>query len=128
MSRAVRRRSKQRAQVLSMDQRLELTIGPTGRDRIRGQSAFASDLARRRAWIAHRLELLDETPGGTRPWAWWQYDAPAGIRDGSPQAREAYLASVMTPAEREEIARLNERHRRVTETRAHPDSDMEDSE
>jgi hypothetical protein len=29
------------------------------------------------AWRQHRASVLKDWPAGRRPWAWWQYDAPA---------------------------------------------------
>ena len=57
---------------------MELSIGP------RDEGAFASDDARRAAWVVHRDELLagleDEA---VRPWAFWRYEpgVPAKLRN-----------------------------------------------
>jgi hypothetical protein len=53
---------------LTLAQRIELVIGPSG------ASAFAGDEERRRAWERHRTELLALEPPGRRPWAWWFYE------------------------------------------------------
>ena len=44
-------------------------------------SAFASDVERRKAWLAHRGELLEDNRPGSRPGAWWDYEAPEGAPD-----------------------------------------------
>ena len=61
------------ARVLNLEQYLELLLGPKGR------SAFDSDVARRKAWHVYRVELLPMVDPGSRPWAWWQYDAPEPV-------------------------------------------------
>lgn len=57
---------------LPLAQRIELEIGP------RGDSAFASEGARRRAWERHRGELLALEGPDRRPWAWWFYEIGEG--------------------------------------------------
>ena len=56
---------------LNLEQYLELLLGPSGAD-----SAFADDAAREAAWREHALEVRLMVSPGSRPWAWWQYDAP----------------------------------------------------
>ena len=80
---------------LNLEQYLELLLGPKD-----GDSAFDGDEARRVAWQAHRTELLPLVDPGSRPWAWWQYEAPA-----PPLPRESetdYLSrfGLLTDAER----------------------------
>lgn len=55
---------------LNLEQYLELLLGPSS------GSAFDSDKARRNAWRKHRTELLALVAPGSRPWGWWQYEAP----------------------------------------------------
>jgi hypothetical protein len=57
---------------LSLEQHLELLLGPTG-----GQSAFDSDESRCAAWREHSAELIRMVDPGSRPWGWWQYQASA---------------------------------------------------
>jgi hypothetical protein len=48
-----------------------------------GEGFHSDEEAKRQAWEASRAELLREWIGrhpGTRPWAWWAYDAPEGGR------------------------------------------------
>ena len=45
------------------------------------ESPFGSDEERRIAWLAHRDELLEGNRPGSRPGAWWYYDAPEGAPD-----------------------------------------------
>ena len=56
---------------LNLEQYLELLLGSTC-----DASAFESDDARRAAWRTHATELMTMVDPGSRPWAWWQYDAP----------------------------------------------------
>jgi hypothetical protein len=58
---------------LNLEQYLELLIGP------KGNSAFDSNSARRTAWREHRTELLPLVDPGSRPWGWWQYEAPEPV-------------------------------------------------
>ena len=55
---------------LDLEQYLELLLGPK-----EDISAFGSDESRRHAWRDHDAELLSMVDPGSRPWAWWQYDA-----------------------------------------------------
>ncbi|HLN03069.1 MAG TPA: hypothetical protein VK335_27515 [Bryobacteraceae bacterium] len=71
------------AGVLNLEQYLELLLGP------KGGSAFDSDVARHVAWHEHRAELLPLVDPGSRPWAWWQYDAPEPVLPREPEI--AYL-------------------------------------
>ena len=69
--------------ILNLEQYLELLLGP------KGESAFATDFGRHAAWSEHRAELLPLVDPGSRPWAWWQYDAPEPVLPREPQL--AYL-------------------------------------
>jgi hypothetical protein len=59
--------------VPNLEQYLELLLGP------KGGSAFDSDAARHTAWREHRAELLPLVDPGSRPWGWWQYEAPEPV-------------------------------------------------
>jgi hypothetical protein len=67
---------------LSLEQYLELLLGPND-----GLSAFDTDESRRTAWRSHSARLIRMVDPGSRPWGWWQYQAPA-----PPLPREAQLA------------------------------------
>ena len=69
--------------VLNLEQYLEMLLGP------KEASAFGTDFARRAAWHAHKAELLPLVDPGSRPWAWWQYDAPEPVLAREPE--RAYL-------------------------------------
>ena len=56
---------------LNLEQYLELLLGPR-----EGASAFDSNESRRAAWRAHSQVLTAMVDPGSRPWAWWEYDAP----------------------------------------------------
>jgi hypothetical protein len=80
---------------LNLEQYLELLLGPKT-----AASAFDSDASRRRAWKDHCGELLPLVALGSRPWGWWQYEAPETSR-----ARESTLeyltrCGLLTGAER----------------------------
>jgi len=81
--------------VLNLEQYLELLLGPNG------GSAFGSDFARQSAWRRHRAELLPLVDPGSRPWAWWQYDAPQPVLPREPELH--YLQRCGLLSEREEI-------------------------
>jgi len=85
---------------LDLEQYLELLLGPT--DDI---SAFGSDESRRQAWRDHAEELLPMVDPGSRPWAWWQYDAIEPILPR--ESALAYLSRCghITGAERELLER-----------------------
>ena len=59
--------------MLNLEQYLELLLGP------HGASAFASDSIRRSAWQEHQEDVLPLVDPGSRPWAWWRYDAPEPV-------------------------------------------------
>jgi hypothetical protein len=56
---------------LNLEQCLELLLGPKG-----DGSAFDSDQSRCWAWQEQGAALLPLVAPGSRPWGWWQYDAP----------------------------------------------------
>jgi hypothetical protein len=82
-----------------LEQYLELLLGPSD-----GGSAFDGDDSRRLAWRAHSSELMRLVEPGSRPWAWWEYDAPEPVRPRESDA--AYLArcGLLTSAERISLA------------------------
>ena len=85
--------------LLDLEQYLELLLGPKD-----AASAFASDESRRSSWRSHAAEVMRLVYPGSRPWAWWEYDAPepAGPRETEP----AYLArwGLLTEAEQASLA------------------------
>jgi len=70
-------------------------------------SPFASAEDRHRAWLAHRAELLEGDSPGSRPGAWWDYEAPGapdrndyrGRYDGETNAIVADLEGSLTTEE-----------------------------
>jgi len=54
-----------------LEQYLELLLGPGP-----AGSSFASNASRRAAWRSHSHEVMRLVEPGSRPWAWWEYDAP----------------------------------------------------
>lgn len=83
------------AGVLNLEQYLELLLGP------KGASAFDSDRSRRAAWRKHHAELLPLVDPGSRPWAWWQYDAPEPVLPREPEL--AYLKRCQLLSEPEQL-------------------------
>lgn len=85
---------------LNLEQYLELLLGPN--DDI---SSFTSDESRRQAWRDHAAELLPLVDPGSRPWAWWQYDATEPMLPR--ESALAYLSRCghLTSAERELLER-----------------------
>jgi hypothetical protein len=85
--------------LLDLEQYLELLLGPKD-----AASAFASDESRRSSWRSHAAEVMRLVYPGSRPWAWWEYDAPEPAR---PRETElAYLArwGLLTEAEQASLA------------------------
>ena len=80
--------------VLNLEQYLELLLGPKGR------SAFNTDAARHRAWREHRAELLPLVDPGSRPWAWWQYEAPQPVLPREPELAYLERCGQLTEPER----------------------------
>jgi hypothetical protein len=85
---------------LDLEQYLELLLGPN--DAI---SAFDSDESRREAWREHAAELLPMVDPGSRPWAWWQYDATEPILPREPALAYLSRCGLLTSAERERLQR-----------------------
>ena len=86
-----------------LEQYLELLLGPKDKG-----SSFASEESRRMAWRAHAAELIRLVDAGSRPWAWWQYDAPEPVL---PRERPAdYLArcGLLTEGERRSLRRAGQ--------------------
>jgi hypothetical protein len=88
---------------LNLEQYLELLLGPSGT-----ASAFRCDDARRAAWQAHAPELLPMVAPGSRPWAWWQYDAPEPVLPREPEV--AYLERCGGLTETERLQLRSESH------------------
>jgi len=85
---------------LDLEQYLELLLGPKN-----DISAFGSDESRHDAWREHAAALLTLVDPGSRPWAWWQYDATEPMLPREPEI--AYLArcGFLTDTERERLER-----------------------
>ena len=85
---------------LDLEQYLELLLGPKD-----AYSAFGSEESRRDAWRDHAAELLSMVDPGSRPWAWWQYDAAEPMLPR--ESERAYLArcGFLTEAECERLKR-----------------------
>ncbi|MGI8556854.1 MAG: hypothetical protein ACR2ND_00850 [Solirubrobacteraceae bacterium] len=76
-----RRAAKKHSDALSLEQSLELEVGPpvlrdveTGEELLPRVSTFASDAARRLAWDIHGERLMSRP--GPVPWAHREYDGP----------------------------------------------------
>lgn len=70
---------------LSPEQYLELLLGPKGE-----ASAFDSEESRLAAWRTHAPGVVSMVDPGSRPWAWWHYDAPEPL--GPRETELDYLA------------------------------------
>src|SRR5690348_17202947 len=84
---------------LTAEQFLELLLGPRN-----GTSAFADDTLRRVAWRRHSTELLQLVDPGSRPWGWWQYDAPEPPLPREPEINYLSRYRLLTSVERERLA------------------------
>ena len=95
---------------LSAEQYLDLLLGPQ-----ESSAAFASEQARRQAWRESRAVLQPLVDPGSRPSAWWDYDAPepAGPRETAPE----YLArlGLLSADEAKPDRARRETHNRRTE-------------
>jgi len=80
---------------LDLEQYLELLLGPKDDD-----SAFDSDESRRDAWRKHFAELMPMVDPGSRPWAWWQYDAPEPMLPREPEVAYLSRCGLLTEDER----------------------------
>jgi hypothetical protein len=86
---------------LNLEQYLELLLGPT-----EGASAFADDAARQAAWREHAPELLVLVSPGSRPWAWWQYEAPEPVLPRESEIAYLERCRVLTENERQSLERV----------------------
>ena len=87
---------------LNPAQYLELLIGPKG-----DRSAFGSDEVRRCAWLSHAAQLMPLVHPGSRPWAWWQYEAPEPPRPAESETGYLDRCGLLTPSERARLGRAN---------------------
>jgi len=85
---------------LNLEQYLELLLGPND-----DTSAFDADESRRKAWRDHAAELMPMVDPGSRPWAWWQYDATEPILPREPALAYLSRCGLLTSAERERLQR-----------------------
>jgi hypothetical protein len=72
-------RRPRRSSQLTWDKELDLWLGAGPRHNL---TPFATLEARRAAWEKHRDRFIGKLPSspGKRPAAWWDYDAPPGLR------------------------------------------------
>lgn len=85
---------------LDLEQYLELLLGPND-----VFSAFDSDESRCEAWRVHAAELLALVDPGSRPWAWWQYDATEPTLPREPELAYLSRCGLLTGAERIRLER-----------------------
>jgi hypothetical protein len=85
---------------LDLEQYLELLLGPSD-----GGSAFDSDEFRRSSWRSHRAEVMRLVQPGSRPWAWWEYDAPEPARPRESETEYLARLGLLTEAEQISLAR-----------------------
>jgi len=93
--------ARERAQMSASptaEQYLELLLGPKG-----PASVFASEEARRQAWLAHAAELTPLVDAGSRPWAWWQYEAPEPLLPRESELAYLIRCGLLTPEERKKF-------------------------
>jgi hypothetical protein len=83
---------------LSHEEKMSLELGDA-----KGETVFDNDQERREAWERNRDHLMARCSDGSRPDAWWHYDAPAlGVRrPPRPEYEKAALweAGQLTPEE-----------------------------
>ena len=83
---------------LNLEQYLELLLGPAGT-----ASAFTDEDARQAAWRIAAPELLSMVSPGSRPWAWWQYDAPEPVLPREPEIAYLERCRLLTESERRSL-------------------------
>jgi hypothetical protein len=83
---------------LDHEQELSLHYGD-----LPGRPAFASDEARREAWLYHRDRLLAEYRHGRRPLAWWAYGSSLPWPGLDHERSALYAAGVLAEEERREL-------------------------
>ncbi len=69
------------------------------------RGAFRSERERRAAWAANRERLLESVNPCTRPAAWWDYEAPGGMKRDPHRSQDEQLY-VLKALSREEISLL----------------------
>jgi hypothetical protein len=84
---------------LDLEKYLELLLGPGD-----AASAFASDESRRSSWRAHSAELMRLVDPGSRPWAWWEYDAPEPVRPRESELAYLSRCGLLTETEQASLA------------------------
>lgn len=84
--------------MLTLEQYLELLIGPR-----ETCSTFESDESRCAAWRSHSAELTDMVAPGSRPWAWWEYDAPEPALPREPDFTYLMRCDLLTAREQAEL-------------------------
>ena len=84
--------------MLTPEQYLELLIGPKGLT-----SAFDCDESRESGWRSHAAELTAMVAPGSRPWAWWQYDAPTPALPREPDLTYLMRCDLLTEREQDEF-------------------------
>lgn len=68
---------------------------------------FASEAERREAWERHREQVLAKPHNpGTRPGAWWKYDAPERPLQDEGQEATLYRLGLLTPEETVLLSRV----------------------
>ena len=86
---------------MTVEQYLEVLLGPKDQG-----SAFDTDESRLAAWRAHSAELRDMVAAGSRPWAWWQYDAPVPALPREPDVTYLMRCALLTEREQAELGMI----------------------
>ena len=82
---------------LSHAEEMLLTYGPAPEWR----DAFASIEAARAVWARYRERLMSRKAPGRRPWGWYEFEAPEGLRYDYDRERSAlFKAGLLTDSER----------------------------
>jgi hypothetical protein len=89
-----RRTAKARVGEISLMERWDLQLGPSGE--------FASEEERREAWLRHRDSLMVMN-AGHRPWAWWEYES---AEPRNPSVEESLQLYRMGALREDELAEL----------------------
>jgi hypothetical protein len=89
IDRKIRRRGPE---LLTDAQEMNLLIGAPG--------GFANDDERRKAWFAHRDELMAALNPCTRPAGFWEFEAPGGKLPGEKGWAALERLALLTPEEK----------------------------
>lgn len=94
---------------MTLEQYLELLLGPKGPG-----SAFDTNESRLAAWRSHSAQVMQMVAAGSRPWAWWEYDAPVPALPREPDLTYLMRCDLLTAREQAALGATKHSSDRVT--------------